>query len=127
MAATERINLQEEDVESHLLYDCVEDQLEHSTSPESCVERLALQFIQSESQHVRERQLEIQYLSALGINILDSTLQPNARRLEILPTLERVAQVRWNHLYDVHHHKKLTAAITRELKEQYTRYKRSKN
>jgi len=91
------------------------------------VETLALQFVQSETQHVQEWLLEIQYLSALGINILDSTLQADTHRMEVLPTLERVAQVRWNHLYDVHHHKKLTAAITRELKEQYTRYKRSKN
>jgi hypothetical protein len=97
-------NLQEEDVENHLLYYCVEDQLEHGTTPESRMETLALQFGQSESQHLQEWLLEIQYLSALGINILDSTLQANSRRMEVLLTLERVAQVRWSHLYDVHHH-----------------------
>jgi hypothetical protein len=116
MAVMERINLHEEHVENHLLYDCVEDQLEHGTTPESHVETLALQFVQSESQHVQEWLLEIQYLSALGINILDSTVQANTRRIEVLPTLERVAQVRWSHLYDVRHHKRLTKAITRELK-----------
>jgi len=104
MAVMEWINLQEEDVENHLLYYCVEDQLEHGTTPESRMETLALQFGQSESQHLQEWLLEIQYLSALGINILDSTLQANSRRMEVLLTLERVAQVRWSHLYDVHHH-----------------------
>jgi hypothetical protein len=43
--------------------------------------------------------------------------------MELLPQLERMAQLRWNHLYDVQHHKRLTAAITRELKEQYNKYK----
>jgi hypothetical protein len=81
------------------------------------VETLALQFVQSETQHVQEWLLEIQYLSALGINILDSTLQANTRWIEVLQTLERVAQVKWSHLYDVRHHKRLTKAITRELKE----------
>ena len=107
MAVMEQINLQEEVVENRLLYDCVEDRLEHGTRPESRMETLALQFVQSESQHVQERLLEVQYISALGINILDSTLQADTHRMEVLPTLERVAQVRWSHLYGVHHHKRL--------------------
>jgi len=40
--------------------------------------------------------------------------------------MERLALERWNHLYDLENHKKLTKAIIRDLKQQYNEYKRSK-
>jgi hypothetical protein len=89
---------------------------------ESHVDSLALQFVEWGEANVRDQNLEIQYLAALGINIIDCTLQVDTKQMELLPQLERMAQLRWHHLYDARHHKKLTAAITRELKDQYNKY-----
>jgi hypothetical protein len=89
---------------------------------ESHVDSLALQFVEWGEANVRDQNLEIQYLAALGINIIDCTLQVDTKRIELLPQLERMAQLRWYHLYDARHHIKLTAAITRELKDQYKKY-----
>jgi hypothetical protein len=110
-------------VESYEYYECVEAPAGHNTMEESHVDSLALQFVEREGANVSKRNLEVQYLAALGINIVDCTLQADAERMELLPQLERMAQLRWNHLYDVQHHIKLTAAITREVKEQYNKYK----
>jgi hypothetical protein len=82
---------------------------------ESHVDRFVLPFVECEEANVRKQNLEVQYLAALGINIVDSTLQADTDWMELLPQLERMDQLRWNHLYDVQRHKKLAAAITREL------------
>ena len=63
------------------------------------------------------------YLTALGINVLDNTLLNDTNQIEVLSTLERIALYRWNHLYDVRCHKKLTKAIAGDLKQQYNQYK----
>lgn len=127
MAVSERIASEEDEVESYEIYDCVERPADGGTMQDSHVDSLALQFVEREEANVRSRNLEVQYLAALGINIVDCTLQADAERMEVLPQLERMAQLRWNHLYDVCRHKKLTAAITRELKEQYNKYKNQLN
>jgi len=62
-------------------------------------------------------------LAGLGINVLDSNLAADAARIEVLPVLERLAQFRWNHLYDVAGHRRLTKAIIRDLKKQYDEFK----
>jgi len=82
------------------------------------MDSLALQFVEREEANVRSRNLEVQYLAALGINIVDCTLQVDTERTEVLPQLERMAQLRWNHLYDVCRHKKLTAAINYLVNEE---------
>jgi len=127
MAVSERIASEEDEVESYEIYDCVERPADGGTMQDSHVDSLALQFVEHEEANVRSRNLEVQYLAALGINIVDCTVQADTERMEVLPQLERMAQLRWNHLYDVCRHKKLTAAITRELKEQYNKYKNQLN
>jgi len=75
---------------------------------------------------VRERALEVEYLSALGIHVVDSTLPLDAERIFMLPQYQRMAQFRWNQLYDSKEHVSLTKAIARELKMQYDSYKEKK-
>ena len=82
--------------------------------------------MEGEEAHMRERVAELQFLADLGINVLDSTLQADASQLEILPVMERMAQVRWNHLYDVSRYRRLTMAITKKLKHKYDEYMRNK-
>jgi hypothetical protein len=114
MAVSEQIASQEDEVESHKFYECVEVPPGHDTMQESHVDSLALQFVECEEANVSKQNLEVQYLAALGINIVGCT-----EWMELLPQLERMTQLRWNHLYDAQCHKKLTAAIMRELKEHY--------
>jgi hypothetical protein len=75
---------------------------------------------------VREQVLEVEYLSALGIHVVDSTLPLDAERIRMLPQYQRMTQFRWNQLYNVKEHFRLTKAIARELKMQYDSYKQKK-
>jgi hypothetical protein len=75
---------------------------------------------------VREQVLEVEYLSALGIHVVDSTLPLDAERIRMLPQYQRMTQFRWNQLYNVTEHFRLTKAIARELKMQYDSYKQKK-
>jgi hypothetical protein len=86
---------------------------------------VALQFVQNEENSVQQRVYVVQYLDALGIHVLDCTLERDANRISVIPMLQRMAQYRWSHLYSINRHKRLTNAIARELKDQYDRYKRT--
>jgi hypothetical protein len=44
----------------------------------------------------------------------------------MLPQYQRMTQFRWNQLYNVKEHFRLTKAIARELKMQYDSYKQKK-
>jgi hypothetical protein len=123
IAITERLDDELEGSEAAEFYDCVVDSSVHGIAEEAGIERLAMQFVQREAEHVGQRGLELSYLTALGINVLDNTLLNDTNRIEVLSTLERIALFRWNHLYDVRLHKKLTKAIARDLKQQYNQYK----
>jgi len=82
MAVVERVNAGEDEVESDGFYDCVPDP-EAPITDAAQPERLALQFVRREADAVRERILEVEYLSALGINVLDSTIVRDRNRLEV--------------------------------------------
>jgi hypothetical protein len=72
---------------------------------------------------VNDRALQVEFLSALGIHVLDSTLPLDLERIRVIPQYQRVAAQRWNQLYDSREHHRLTRAIGRELKQQYDNYK----
>lgn len=84
------------------------------------------QLVEQQERNVRDRASEVQFLAGLGINVVDVSLEADQKRLEVLPLLERCAQERWNHLYDVTNHTRLTKAIIRELKLNYDTHKASK-
>jgi hypothetical protein len=82
MAVMERVNNGVDDRESHVFYDCVDIACNNAIAEESRVETLAMQFVQREAENVRQRDLELRYLSALGINVLDLALPADAVQLE---------------------------------------------
>jgi len=126
IAVTERLNAGEEEVESDSFYDCVQDAVDCAGAHgETQLERLAREYVLREEEDIHQRNLDINFLAGLGINVLDSSLAGDMTRLEVLPQLERVAQVRWSHLYNVSHHNRLTKAIMKELKTQYNEYKKN--
>jgi len=131
MAVVERINSGAEGVESDLFYDCVANESGDGsapiqTEPRSRLEQLVLDLVDDEERNVRERASEVEFLAGLGINVLDMSLQADTARLEVLPVMERMAQIRFNHLYDDSRHKRLTKAIIRELKQKYDNFKKDK-
>ena len=118
-------------MESDLFYDCVANESGDGsapiqTVPRSRLEQLALDLVDDEERNVRERASEVEFLAGLGINVLDMSLQADTARLEVLPVMERMAQIRFNHLYDDSRHKRLTKAIIRELKQKYENFKKDK-
>jgi hypothetical protein len=123
MAVTERIDSLDGCVENHTMYDCVNDNDTAEGPYRGRVDHLALQYVANEENDVRERAFEVQYLDALGIHVLDCTLEMDANRISVIPSLHRIAQYRWSHLYNISRHKKLTNAITKELKKLYDRIK----
>jgi hypothetical protein len=125
MAVRERVEIANGTIENHTMYDCVNDDAGEEERYQGRIEHLALQFVQNEENSVRQRAYEVQYLDALGIHVLDCTLERDANRISVIPMLQRMAQYRWSHLYSINHHKRLTNAIARELKDQYDRYKRT--
>jgi hypothetical protein len=123
MAVTERIDSLDGCVECHTMYDCVNNNITTEEPYRGRVDHLALQYVENQENDVRERAFEVQYLDALGIHVLDCNLEMDANRISVIPTLHRIAQYRWSHLYNITHHKKLTNAIARELKKLYDRIK----
>ena len=123
MAVVERIDSADGCIENHTMYECVNDDAAVDGRYRGRVDHLALQYVQNEETDVQQRVLELQYLDALGIHVLDCTLERDANRISVIPMLQRIAQYRWSHLYSISRHKKLTNAIAKELKDQYDKYK----
>jgi hypothetical protein len=119
MAVIERIESADGYVKNDTMFDCVNNDAVAEEQYRGQVDHLALQYVQNEENDVQQRALELQYLDALGIHVLDCTLERDANRISVIPMLQRIAQYRGSHLYSIHHHKKLTNAITKELKDQY--------
>ena len=97
MAVTERVNAEEDERESDAFYDCVAPHHVDSSEEgvhvqQSRVECLLQEFVRRDEATVQQRTLEIDFLTGLGINVLDSSLATDARRIEMLPFLERVAR-----------------------------------
>jgi uncharacterized protein YmfQ (DUF2313 family) len=105
-----------EEVESDLFYDCVCSVAADCDSTESRMDAVTRQFVEQQERNVRERASKVQFLAGLGINVVDVSLEADQKQLEVLPLLERSALERWNHLYDVTNHTRLTKAIIRERK-----------
>ena len=124
MTFHERHDASSDVMESELHYDCVDDPAVADEAPLDARVNPALQYTNLEEEHVNERVLEVEYLSALGINVVDLTLPLDVQRISLLPQYQRVAQHRWNQLYNGNDHLKLSKAIARELKMNYDEYKK---
>ncbi len=91
MAVRERIDSDEEVMENDAFYDCVVDMEPTETVLREPRLNLALQFTNMQENHVMERALEVEYLSALGINVVDATLALDLDRISVIPQYQRVA------------------------------------
>jgi hypothetical protein len=89
-------------------------------------ENMALQFVQLQEDDVNNRSLG----SRIPKYIRDPcgrTLHLETERIHMLPQYQRMAQFRWNQLYDSKENLRLSRAIARELKMQYDDYKLKKS
>ena len=111
-------------IENAADYDCVQEDAEEQNPVRHRVNNLAMQFVAHQEQDVQRRDLEVNYLKGLGINVLDSSLPLENERIRVLPQYMRLAQYRWNQLYDSTSHVSLTKAIAKHLKNNYDNYKR---
>jgi len=129
MAVRERMESSEDIRENALLYDVVEEHKMQDTGPQGTRVNPALLHVNMEESHVKDRAFEVEYPSPLGINVVDSTLTLDISRISMLPQYQRVAQYRWNQLYNSADHFRLTKAIAKELHKNNEEYKRrhSKN
>lgn len=127
IAVLERIEANDDSRECWTLYDCVDpDAGDEEADPVPRRENLALRFVQQEEEAIRQRALEVEYLNGLGIHVLDDTLRQDRDYLNLVPQYQRVAQFRWNQLYNMPEHRRLTKAISRQLKMNYDEYKSRK-
>jgi len=122
MAVVERVQAGDGLTESDIVYDS-NHSAEVEAAPTSVRENIALRYVQMHEGDVNDRALQVEFLSALGIHVLDSTLPLDLERIRVIPQYQRVAAQRWNQLYDSREHHRLTRAIGRELKQQYDNYK----
>jgi hypothetical protein len=118
MSVLERVAMDDGTRENDIYYDVVNnDTVDVEDVPTA--EVAALQFVETEEHDANDRLLQVEFLQALGINVHDATLSSDLYRIQILPQLTRMALARWDQLYDLRAHKRLTGAISRELTLKY--------
>jgi hypothetical protein len=129
MAVRERMESGEDIRENALLYDVVKEHEVQDSGPQGTRVNPALLPVNMEESHVNNGAFEVEYLSALGINVVDSTSTLDISCISMLPQYQQVAQYRWNQLYNSADHFRLTKAIAKELHKNNEEYKRrhSKN
>ena len=118
MSVQEHVVMDDGTRENDIYYDVVNNDT-GNVEDAPAAEVAALQFVETEEHDVNDRLLQVEFLQALGINVHDATLSSDLERIQILPQLTRMALARWDQLYDVRAHKRLTAAISRELSLNY--------
>jgi len=118
MSVQERVAMDDGTCENDIYYDVVNNDT-GNVEDAPAAEVAALQFVETEEHDVNDRLLQVEFLQALGINVHDATSSSDLERIQILPQLTHMALARWDQLYDVRAHKRLTAAISRELSLNY--------
>ena len=83
---------------------------------------IALQYVRQQEEAIDSRAHEVEFLSGIGINAVDTTLRADHNYIEMIPQYQRIAQFCWNQLCNITDHPKLTSAISRQLKENYDNY-----
>ena len=119
MAVEERVIAQDKTPESADFYDCVNDEVEEVVDNENRGTLAAMAFVQAENENAEDRELEIERLCQMGIDIYDPTLQQCRLDIEVLDLSSRLAHHRWRALYDYPQHKHLQQAIVRQLTLNY--------
>jgi hypothetical protein len=118
LAVEERIMSLEDIPESADFYECVDDD-DDDEPREHAGTIAAMAYIQDENDALTNRQLEVQRLQQLGIDIYDGMLHSRAVNVNALDLSSRLAHARWKELYNFNEHKRLQRAIIEELKNNY--------
>jgi hypothetical protein len=103
--------------ESADFYECVDDDDDEQREHAGTIAAMA--YVQDENDALTNRQLEVQRLQQLGIDIYDGTLHSRAVNVNALDLSSRLAHARWKELYNFNEHKRLQRAIIEELKNNY--------
>jgi hypothetical protein len=119
MAVEERVQDNDDTVESAEFYECVIEQ-EHPEEEENPGHLAAMAYIQEEDEALAESQLEIRRLAALGIDIFDPTIRRREYDNNVLDITTRLAHQQWKALYNYQGHKILQKAIVEELRSKYS-------
>jgi hypothetical protein len=101
MAVAEGVSSDDFINEADVVYDFVQPMDNNADAQALPRENMALQFVQLQEDDVNNRSLEVEYLSALGIHLVDSTLPLETEQILMLPQYQRMAQFRWNQLMTV--------------------------
>lgn len=124
--------IEDDEEESELHYDVGFNYLSSSTgtqtNPESddengddYVDAADLEVDMQEAE-VNHRKKVLDATKAAGNYMYDKGVADNLERITILPQLMRVAQRRWQHLYDKDEHIRLRGAIVTELSKSASAY-----
>jgi hypothetical protein len=122
MSVLDRVEADDGIIENDSFYDVV-----GTPSAERVTQNVeALHFVRSQEQSINDRALENDFLNSLGINVVDNDFQVDVQCINALPQMIRMAEFRWQRLYDICAHTQLMKAIARELSHQYAEF-RSRN
>jgi hypothetical protein len=123
MSVLDRVEADDGIIENDSFYDVV------GTPSAECVTQNveALHFIRSQEQSINDRALEVDFLNSLGINVVDNDLRVDVQCINALPQMIRLAEFRWQCLYDIRAHTRLMKVIARELSHQYAEFRLRNN
>ncbi len=119
MAVEDRIIAANDIPESAAFYDIVNEEEAIALAEQPARERAAMAFVQGQDDALAYRQLEIQRLAGMGIDIFDLTLRAKVMDRNVLDVNSRLAHQQWKGLYNLNEHRKLQRAIIVELKQKY--------
>ena len=122
MSVLDRVEADNGIIENDSFYDVV-----GTPSAERITQNVeALHFVRSQEQSINDRALEVDFLNSLGINVVYNDLRVDVQCINALPQMIRLAEFRWQCLYDIRAHTRLMKVIARELSHQYAEF-RSRN
>jgi hypothetical protein len=118
IAVEERIISSDDIPESADFYECVIDDNNFAEEPAGAIAAMA--YVQEENDSLADRQLEVQRLQQMGIDVYDASLKSSAVNVQALDLSTRLAHARWKELYNFTEHKHLQKAIINELRNKYS-------
>jgi hypothetical protein len=96
--------------ESAAFYEIVNEEEAVALAEQPAGEIAAMEFVQGKDDALAYRQLEIQHLAGMGIDIFDPTLRAKEIDQNLLVLNSRLAHQQWKGLYNLNEHRKLQRA-----------------
>jgi hypothetical protein len=118
IAVEERIISSDDIPESACFYECVINDNNFPEEPAGAIAAMA--HVQEKNDALADRQLKVQRLQQMGIDIYDATLTSRAVNVQALDLSTTLAHARWKELYNFTEYKCLQRAIIYELRNKYS-------